>query len=527
MAWSVLPADLNGDGKPDLLVTNFASNFNGNAKLGVLLGKGNGFFQPVVAYDAGAAGSSSIAVGDLNGDGQLDVVVANGGFCAVRDNCVSVFLGNADGTLQPAVIFDAGGVSNISGQGINIPIFIADLNGDGKPDLVVANVTDQNQVGDGVIGVLLGNGDGTFQPVVRYDSGGLGTRPAALADVNGDGRLDVVVVNCGELSFYCPPTTATISVLLGNGNGTFQLAKTYSRGAPGSLNDPLLVVDVNGDRKLDIVVGNQCPRENGNCVGDASIGVLLGNGDGTFAGATTYDSGGNENYSLADADFNGDHKIDLAVANNYGTGVLLGNGDGTFQPAQTFAGGGCCQVLVADVNLDGRPDLLAVASTGGNVNVLLGKGDGTFEARQIFSLGGKQFSWVAVADVNKDGRPDLLSANWCSQKTCGGEGGTVSVLLNKKALTTTVLTTSGSPSQLGHSVTFTATVSSKYRAISDGELVNFLDGSKSMGSVALKSGMAELTTSTLSLGTHTIKAKYVGDTFFRLSVGKVAQMVNP
>jgi hypothetical protein len=516
LAWSTAVADLNGDGKPDIVVANHSGS------IGVLLGKGGGSFQPVVAYDSGGFYSHSIVVVDLNKDGKLDLVVTDD-FCAsLNESCVSVLLGNGDGTFKPAATYDSGGFPFASGPGINVPIFVADINGDGKPDVIMANATDRNQVGHGIVGVLLGNGDGTLQPVVRYDSGGFGLSGAAIADLNGDGRLDVVVVNCGG-PISCAP--ATVGVLLGNGNGTFESVKTYGTGGPGSFADPLAVVDVNNDGKLDILVGNQCPKQNGNCVGVASVGVLLGNGNGTFQSVVTHDIGSTGINSMAVADLNGDGKQDLALAAD-GTTVLLGKGDGTFQPPQTYVGGGCCQVLVADLNLDGRPDLLNVAGTGGAVSVYLGKGDGTFEAGQTFSLGGKQFSWVAVADVNKDGRPDLLSANWCSQNTCGSESGTVSVLLNKKATTTTVLSTSGS-SRFGQSVTFTATVSSKYGAIPDGELVKFFDGTHLMGSVALTSGRAAFTTSTLSVGTHTIKAKYVGDTFFKTSTGTVSQVVNP
>ncbi|MFY9559600.1 MAG: FG-GAP-like repeat-containing protein [Terriglobales bacterium] len=515
-AWSIAVADVNGDGKPDMVVVDYGS------RVGVLLGKGNGSFQPVVSYYSGGGGATSIAVGDLNKDGKLDLVVVNQGCPAI--NCLGVLLGNGDGTFQPVVIYDRGGTGGgIPGMGV--PIFIADVSGDGKPDLVVANATGTNGV-DGVVGVLIGNGDGTFQPVVPYDAGGYGTSSAVAADVNGDGKLDVVVANCGGSVFYCPPTTTTVGVLLGNGNGTFQAVKTYSREAWGSLADPLVVADVNGDGKVDIVVGNQCPQENGNCVGDASIEVLLGNGDGTFRGATTYDSGGNATFSVTVADLNGDGKPDLAVANNYGTGVLLGNGDGTFQPAETYAGGGCCQVLVADVNLDGRPDLLGVGSTSQTVSVLLGTGDGTFEAAQTLGLGGSEFSWLAVADVNKDGRPDLLAANWCA-KPCQGQEGTVSVLLNIRPTTKTVLSTSGSPSHFGQPVTFTATVTSNHGPIPDGELVKFYDGTKFLASAPLTGGVTAYTTSTLSVATHTIKARYMGDAFFKPSTGKVSQVVVP
>jgi hypothetical protein len=515
MGWSIAVADLNGDGKPDIVVSNHSGS------IGVLLGKGNGSLQPAVAYDTGGLYSHSIAVADLNKDGKVDLVISND-FCpSLNESCLSVLLGNGDGTFQSATTYDAGGYPFASGPAISIPIFIADLNGDGKPDLVVGNATDRNQVANGIVGVLLGKGNGTFYPVRRYNSGGFGLSGAVLADVNRDGKLDVVVANCGGATSCA---AAKVGVLLGNGNGTFQAVKTYGTGGWGSFAYPVAVADVNNDGNPDILVGNECVQQNGVCVDEATIGILLGNGDGTFQTSVTYGVG---QYlaSFAVADLNGDGKLDVAVAGD-GTKVLQGNGDGTFQSAQNYAGGGCCQVLVADLNLDGKLDLLNVNGTGSTVSVYPGKGDGTFEPAQTFNLGGKQFSWVAVADLNKDGRPDLLSANWCSLKSCGSEGGTVSVLLNKRATTTDVLSTSGSPSLSGHPVTFVATVTSSLGTIPDGELIKFYDGTKLIASVPLKGGAAAYTTSTLSVGSHTIKGRYVGDTFFNPSTGTVSQVVN-
>jgi hypothetical protein len=511
LAWSIAVADLNGDGKPDMVVANI------EGQLGVLLGKGNGSFQPVVSYNSVVGSAISIAVGDLNRDGKLDLVVARLGF-------LGVLLGNGDGTLQPEVLYDSGGQPYGVGPGFSIPIFIADVNDDTKPDLIVANQTDKNY-GDGVLGVLLGNGDGTFQPVVRYDSGGFGTSSAAISDVNGDGKLDLVAVTCGSSqSFSCPQTAGTVGVWLSNGDGTFQAVKTYGRGGWGSLASPVVVADVNRDGKLDILVGNQCPLENGRCAGNGSVGVLLGRGDGTFRRVVTYDSGGDDTLEVTVVDLNGDAKVDLAVA-NFKAGVLLGNGDGTFQPVQSYPVGGG-QVLVADVNADGKPDLLAVSGTTNSARVLLGKGDGTFEGAQTLDLGGSIFSWLAVADVNKDGRPDLLAASWCD-KRCQTHEGSVSVLLNIRPATKTVLSTSGSPSHFGQPVTFTATVTSNHGPIPDGELVKFYDGTKFLASVPLTGGATTYTTSTLSVATHTIKARYVGDAFFKPSTGKVFQVVLP
>ena len=151
---------------------------------------------------------------------------------------------------------------------------------------------------------------------------------------------------------------------------------------------PVTVADVNGDGKPDLLMGNYCPQLNGNCVGDGSVGVLLGKGDGTFAPAVTYDSGGFGAQTVVAADVNGDGKLDLVVANgspNAATDVLLANGDGTFQAANNYPGGGVA-VSVADLNGDGKPDLLAVDQA--SIFAYLNNGDGTFAPAQNFSSGG-------------------------------------------------------------------------------------------------------------------------------------------
>ena len=151
---------------------------------------------------------------------------------------------------------------------------IADLNGDGKPDIVVADWWDTNNVG--VVGVLLGNGDGTFQPAVTYETGGAPNHSLEVADVNGDGKLDLIVSSCAASASTCGSADGVVSVLLGNGNGTFQPALTYDSGAPDGAH--VVAADVNRDGKLDIIVTNYVGENNG----DGTAAVLLGNGDGTF-----------------------------------------------------------------------------------------------------------------------------------------------------------------------------------------------------------------------------------------------------
>jgi len=263
--YAVAIADVNGDGIPDILVAN-----SGGIGVGVLLGNGDGSFQDVTEYgnnadwmtalySAGGSGTGTLAIADVNGDGKLDVVIAGG-------SSVSVLLGNGDGTFQPPLVFGTAG-DQATG------VAIADVNGDGKPDVVVSSLG--LGYANGVVSVLLGNGDGTFQAPVTYPSGGYQTTGIAVADVNGDGYPDVLTASqCAEAA-YCgmPGTTGGAGVLLGNGDGTFQPALTFSTGGVGS--QSIAAADINGDGKPDLVVANYCNNQ-GNCPsGGGTVGVLL------------------------------------------------------------------------------------------------------------------------------------------------------------------------------------------------------------------------------------------------------------
>jgi hypothetical protein len=415
----------------------------------------------------------------VNGDGKPDVIVAN--HCAdstcATSGTVGILLGNGDGTFQTAATFGSGGYSALS-------LVVLDVNGDGKPDLLVANgCANQNCSGDGAIGVLFGKGDGTFQAGVSYDSGGQLAQAIAVGDVNADGMPDLLVGNwCA--SSGCD-TDGSVGVLLGNGDGTFQAAATYDSG--GQRTASVAVADVNGDGKLDFVVGNQCPSGIGcNLSKDGRVSVLLGNGDGTFQTAMPYDAGGQGALSVAVADVNGDGKADIVVANCSGANCVGGSGG------------------------------------NGTAVVLLGNGDGTFQAGVPYDSGGDDASSVAIADVNGDGKPDLLVANQCaSSNNCGS--GTVGVLINIG--TTTLLVSSVNPSNFGQSVTFTATVTGHGHRIPTGT-VSLYDGTTNIGNSNLNSGgAATFTTSTLAVGTHSMTATYNGDANFAPSTSPVLYQV--
>jgi hypothetical protein len=242
----------------------------------------------------------------------------------------------------------------------------------------------------GAVSVLLSNGDGTFQPAVTYPADS-GPDAVAVGDFNGDGKLDLAVANSGGND---------VSVLLGNGDGTFQPVVNYGTG-----NDPdsLAVGDFNGDGKLDLAVGN---------ASDNTVSVLLGNGDGSLQAAVNYPVG-NAPVSAVVGDFNGDGLIDLAVANSGDNtvGVLLGNGDGTFQASLSYAVGIAPQSLAAgDFDGNGRLDLVVANSGSNSLSVLRGNGDGTFQAAVTYGAGTNPSS-VTLGDLNGDGKLDLAWSN--------------------------------------------------------------------------------------------------------------------
>lgn len=430
--FAVAVADVNGDGKPDLLTSNYCvdNNCSTDGSVGVLLGNGDGTFQPVVTYDSGGLFTVAVVVRDVNEDGERDLLVANN--CA-DSNCttgsVGVLLGNGDGTFRAAVTYGSGGYAADS-------IATADVNGDGKPDLIVANsiCIPLGVCGSGSVGVLLGNGNGTFQPVVTYDSGGFSAASVAVGDFDGDGNPDLFVANTctADGPFEC--ITGSVGVLTGNGNGTFRTAVSYNSGGNGAAS--VSTADVNADGAQDLIVANACGDGGGYGCTMGSLGVLLNNSNRTFYAARNYGSGGYEADSVAVADLNGDGKLDLVVANlsadpggPEGTiGVLLGNGDGTLQGAVIYGSGGIAEsIAVADVNLDGNLDLVVADQcessncTSGSIGLLLGNGDGTFQAAISYRLEGFPNS-VAVADVNGDGKPDVLTASNSTVEVLLGNG---------------------------------------------------------------------------------------------------------
>jgi hypothetical protein len=363
-------------------------------------------FVDAVAYDTGGSGQAgdfrTVGVADVNGDDVPDAVVTN-----FWTGTVGVLLGNGDGTFRPAVTYSPSGANPTA-------IAIADVSGDGQLDLVVG-------IWSGGVAVLFGNGDGTFEPAVTHITGGVQVSDVAIADVNLDGKRDLIVANFGSV----------VGTLLGNGDGTFQSAVVHSVGvSPFSL----AVADVNGDGNPDVIATGGFP---------GGVGVLLGNGHGSFTPGATYHWGAAWAQSVAIADLNGDGNADIAVANCGSAGcdrgaaaLLLGNGDGTFgAPLEYDSGGqGANGIAIADVNGDGHPDLLLANWLSNAAGVLLGKGDGTFEAAESYGSGGLYPMSIVAADVNGDAAPDLLLGNECDSGRC--DAGRIGVLLHKPVDTT-------------------------------------------------------------------------------------------
>ena len=407
MGDAVVIADMNGDGKPDIVTADWSFG-----RVNVLTNLGGGSFSPPLTYVSGAQ-PYALAVGDLNGDGHLDVVAANAGVGAgVVAGNITVLLGNGDSTLRGALGFRSDRAGRLSSAG---PVVSADFNGDGLPDAAVLN-TGSSSVTVFIADPVLG-----FKPGVTYDTGnGTGANgdlDIAVGDVNGDGKLDIVTVGFGG-----------VHILTGNGDGTFNAVSSASGSVSGQ---NIVVADLDGDGNADIAYTLKYGSNNG-------IAIQYGDGKGGFSVPSTFPPTGIST-SIAVADVNGDGKLDL-VAGNVGTGaagsdtisVFINQGNRQFGgPNQFSIGplGAAARVNLAlgDVDKNGSPDVVVVEDGNGQANqscvtIMLNNGLGGFTTLAQYPTGAA-LSHVAIGDFDGDGSVDLSVTSGVATYVFPGLGG--------------------------------------------------------------------------------------------------------
>jgi FG-GAP-like repeat len=358
--------DFDRDGNTDLVVTACGdAGCTTTGSVFVFLGQGNGDFIRGSKFVAGPPGTDAIGLstGDFNRDGTPDLVVVNNALN--QFGTVSVLLGDGSGGFLAPVSYGVGGA---------VPVWpaVADFNRDGNPDLAISVTTTDS------VAVLLGNGDGTFQPAVNYTVGG-GPQGIATGDVNGDGLPDIVSADeCGD-DPAC--RDGTVSVLLGNGDGTFQPRLVFAEGIfPLSV----AIADFNGDRHPDLAIANPCGTDEA-CSSVGSVGIMLGNGDGTFESVVNYSTTSYLTTRVDVGKFNHDGYPDVVAVNIQYSNitVLTGNGDGTFQPGDDYVVGlNPNAVAVGRFNQDNAFDIAVTDQNSFEVSVLLNNRSGHFPGSQ-------------------------------------------------------------------------------------------------------------------------------------------------
>ena len=359
----------------DLVTANYLSD-----DVSILLDTGGGTFPPPTNFPS-ESGPYSVGVGDLDNDGNLDLATA-----VWNSNGVSILLGKGDGTFGNATLYELGGEA--AGVGY---VTVGDFDNDGNLDLATANELSHN------VSILLGNGDGTFTEATESPvTVGEGPKSIAVGDFDGNNVLDLAVTNYDA---------NTVSILLGNGDGTFTPANPPEVEV-GDLPISVAVGDFDGNNILDLAVTN---------FDSNTVSILLGNGDGTFdpTNPTQLMIGellinvpvGVFPTSISVGDFDSDENLDLAVANGGSddVSILLGDGEGTFGPPTNFPVGSAPRsISVGDLNDDGNLDLATANLDANTVSILLGHGDGTFTPANGSPVPvGTEPRFIAVGDFNR------------------------------------------------------------------------------------------------------------------------------
>jgi hypothetical protein len=431
------PLDFDADGKPDVVIAANCSNYpgcSGQSAVSVYLSNGDGTLKPGIATGLPLSEIRSMAVGDFNGDGRPDVVVASD--CLSSQDCSSgsltILLGNPDGTFAIGANYPLGGIVSQANT-----VAVADFNGDGKPDIAVGlacfNIV-VNGCSVGAVTIFLGNADGTFSDPTAYQTVGNSANYLTVGDFNRDGKLDIIAGSATASG----NSVSTLTILLGVGDGNF--TSQQSPNLPFYGLSAVAAVDLNSDGNLDLAMTS----------GPAAIQVLTGNGDGTFLGPVTYNTGlGNaitNGAPISVVDLNGDGMSDLIVSGTLagfnGVQVFLNDGSGNLIPGATYTAGGWefAPIDVADFNGDGKMDLAVVSgcaedeSAGGELcpsgtlTLLLGNGDGSLRSARYLpgkgNSGGYSVS-VAAADMNGDGFQDLVFPGCTPGNSCSGDGFTL------------------------------------------------------------------------------------------------------
>lgn len=349
--------------------------------------------------------------GDFNGDGRPDIVtLARDLTSSSEPFSVSVVLSNGDATFQPAVLTPIQ-------SGYCFEFLVGDLNGDHKDDVLIIHSADPSHFVS-TVDVLMGNGDGTFTTGNSYTISSNAIGGVTLADVNGDGKLDVVLVDQGPLDYMAQADPARVVTLLGNGDGTFQASTSAALGGacgPYIVAGYLKIADLNGDGLLDVA-----------CLGwGGELTVYLATSASVYGPVAAYATiDGHQNLGVFTlGDLNGDGRPEMVAGNGADETitVYINNGDGTFQPgyyipaalAATPSGNtavvGPSALAIADVNGDGKADIVSSNDESSDVTVLLGNGDGTFTTPAAgYAVGGSPNATAVVADFDGDGIADVI-----------------------------------------------------------------------------------------------------------------------